>query len=339
VSARKPRGFDIGQLRIDWPTPGTVQATSPAGPSDPRPATAGAGATAAASPALRLRWDFRTRFPQPTDEAIDAGQIEPEEAGPESVRAIHDAHAAELLGVLRDLDAEAGARRGIVASSDNGAAATLPDPERSEPSRLRRWYANLLGIYGDLFGPEAAEAFDQAVRAWHAHVEVVVENGSNAVATVLPSEPEPIAPSTAIVRRPQIRLPATVVDPVPAGPESSRTAEIIAAGLPVPRPLPEAVAAGHFGHEEDGQPIRPSADEVRDITEAHAELLTQLVAALNDADRRRVGPTEVDRRVAKLRDAVRKCAEDFGEGAAEQLLAYARREVASAEPQPVGRGR
>ncbi len=281
-----------------------------------------AGPGTVTSPVLRLRWDFRTRFPQPTPEAIDAGLIEPEEAGPESVRAIHGAHAAELLGVLRDMDAEADARRGT------GSAMVRVD-QAAEPSRLRRWYANLLGVYGDLFGPEAAEAFDKAVRAWHARVEVVVENGTDVPVSAPPppSDPEPPPiPTVRVVEAPTNELALT--------PARTR----VVARLPVPKPLPQAVAAGHFGHDENG-PIRPSPDEVREITEAHAELLIDMVADLAEADRRGVGPTEVARRVAQLHDAVRKYAEDFGDPAAEQLLAYARRQAASNDVPTPGRGR
>jgi hypothetical protein len=320
VSPRKTRGFDIGQLRIEWPMRGQERIGNPTGPNDEPPAVvAEPEAKTASVPALRLRWDFRTRFPQPTPEAVDAGLIGPEETGPEAVRAIHGKHASELLSVLRDMDAEAYARRG----------APAPSSGRAEPgpSRLHRWYANLLGVYGDLFGPEAAEAFDKAVRAWHAHVEVVIDNGSAgpAVVPTLPKEGE---------SHPVPTVP--VVDPViqPGRSVPSR----VSARLPVPKPLPHAVAAGHFGHDEDG-PVSPSADEVRAITEAHAELLIDMATAIADADRRNAGPTEVARLMGQMQDAVRKYAEDFGDHAAQRLLAYARRQAQMDEPRPAGRGR
>ncbi len=325
MSRRWSRTFDGNQLQLEWgatrPAQNAERPPAESQPAEPRPATVGPGTVT--SPVLRLRWDFRTRFPHPTHEAIDAGLIEPAEAGPESVRAIHGAHAAELLGVLRDLDAEADAGRGT------GGAMVRAD-QAAEPSRLRRWYANLLGVYGDLFGPEAAEAFDQAVRAWHARVEVVVENGTDVPVSASPPPSDPEPPPIPTVR---------VIEPPPNSLAVTPARTRVVARLPVPKPLPPAVAAGHFGHDEEGRPIRPSADEVREITEAHAELLADMVADLAEADRRGVGATEVARRVAQLHDAVRKYAEDFGAPAAEQLLAYARRQVASDEPRPVGRGR
>ena len=322
MSRRWSRGGDGNQLQLEWdaarPAQTAERPREESQPADPRPATVEPGA----APVLRLRWDFRTRFPHPTHEAIDAGLIEPEAAGPESVRAIHGAHAAELLGVLRDMDAEADARRGT------GSAMVRAD-QAAEPSRLRRWHANLLGVYGDLFGPEAAEAFDKAVRAWHARVEVVVENGADVPASASPPPSDPEPPPIPTVR--VIETPPNALASTPA-----RTR--VVARLPVPKPLPQAVAAGHFGQDEDG-PIRPRPDEVREITEAHAELLADMVADLAEADRRGVGPTEVARRVAQLHDAVRKYAEDFGDHAAEQLLAYARRQAAMGESQPVGQSR
>jgi hypothetical protein len=321
VSRRWSRTVDGNQLRLEWRAARPAQnAERPPAESEPvatRPATVEPGTVT--SPVLRLRWDFRTRFPHPTHEAIDAGLIEPEEAGPESVRAIHGAHAAELLGVLRDMDAEADARRGT------GTAMVRAD-QAAEPSRLRRWYANLLGVYGDLFGPEAAEAFDQAVRAWHARVEVVVENGTDVPVSAPPPPSDPEPPPLPTVR---------VIEPPPKALALASAQTRVVARLPVPKPLPQAVDAGHFGHDEDGQPVRPSADEVREITEAHAELLADMVADLAEADRRGVGPTEV----AQLHDAVRKYAEDFGDRAAEQLLAYARRQAASNHVPTPGRGR
>lgn len=95
--------------------------------------------------------------------------------------------------------------------------------------------------------------------------------------------------------------------------------------MPVPKPLPYAVAAGNFGQGERG-PIRPSADEVREITENHAALLIDLLAQQRDAQRSR--SEEENRRLStEIQTEVQKYAEDFGERAAEQLLAYSRRQV------------
>lgn len=49
-------------------------------------------------------------------------------------------------------------------------------------------------------------------------------------------------------------------------------------GLPIPRPLPEAVAAGVFGQLEDG-PVDPSEEEVAELTE---NLANELIGALGE---------------------------------------------------------
>ncbi len=100
----------------------------------------------------------------------------------------------------------------------------------------------------------------------------------------------------------------------------------ITSRIPVPRPLPAAVAAGRFGQDEDGHPIRPAADEVRAITEQHAEKLIDLLVAATAAVQSGA-PTEQ----ARLRDAfgiaVADFAEDFGSRPAQQLEAYVRRQA------------
>ena len=43
----------------------------------------------------------------------------------------------------------------------------------SEPARLERWFQNLMDTYESAFGPDAADAFDKAIRARHAGIQVV----------------------------------------------------------------------------------------------------------------------------------------------------------------------
>ena len=78
--------------------------------------------------------------------------------------------------------------------------------------------------------------------------------------------------------------------------------------LPVPRPLNEAVKAGHFGHDEQGDPIRPTRQEVREITECHADTLRQLL---------------LDRKDQPFEEGITQYAESFGNEAAERLRTYA----------------
>ena len=76
--------------------------------------------------------------------------------------------------------------------------------------------------------------------------------------------------------------------------------------------VPSAVAAGHFGQEEDGRAVRPGPHEVRAITEQHAEKLIDLLSNRDEAN---------------FQNGLAKYAEDFGQRAADQLEAYARRQV------------
>jgi len=89
----------------------------------------------------------------------------------------------------------------------------------------------------------------------------------------------------------------------------------------VPRPLASAIAAGHFGQEESGKPVRPGPREVREITLQHADNLELLDAiAIAPADRKDDLRAQFDAGVAAY-------AEDFGLHAAEQLEAYVRRQA------------
>src|SRR5882724_3277408 len=102
--------------------------------------------------------------------------------------------------------------------------------------------------------------------------------------------------------------------------------------LPVPKPLPTAIGRGHFGEDENG-PIRPTAQEVRAITENHTERLIgfldglqEVNALLNNSqcsDRARLFH-EKDRLLSGYQGALAMYAEDFGQNAANRLDAWAR---------------
>jgi hypothetical protein len=256
-----------------------------------------------------LPWDFKTTFPQPTREAIDTGVISDEDAEPENVKAIHDEQARELLITLHDLDAVLDARRRGVDPRNNKAPMLKEAKERlqkffeTEPARLENWYANLLGVYEDTFGSEAAQAFDKAVRAWHAGIEVSDR-----------------APAPAIIPPPPIPEPQT--PPAPERISRQRNPNRIIARLPVPRPLPSAVAAGRFGREENGKPVRPGAREVREITEQHAEKLIDLLDSIHSGPMS--GKEELQ---AQFAARIGAYAEDFGQPAADQLQAYVLRQA------------
>lgn len=289
-----------GQLRIDWiavSEPPTAYADSllPAGDA-PRPA-------------LTLPWDFKTTFPIPTEEAVDAGRILDEDTTPAAIRAIHEEHAREALATLNALDAVVDARRRGVDPATGAPPRTPAARERlakrlhTEPERLEHAFTVLMDVYEEAFGYEARNAFAKAIRAWHAGIDVVAESSAGTAATptkARPSQPD-LLPQTFRRHDRSRRIPAR---------------------LPVPKPLAVAIAAGRFGHEESGKPIRPGLHEVREITEQHAdkliELLDQIAAAPNSNK-----PALLE----SFQNGLAAYAEDFGQPATDQLEAYVRRQA------------
>jgi hypothetical protein len=266
---------------------------------------------------LSLAWDFRESFPEPTEQAVEAGIISPEDLTHEGIAAIHAEHAREMLATLHDLDAVLDARRLGVDPRNMKPPRLAEAKERlakffeTEPPRLERWFDNLLGVYADAFGTDAAESFGKAVRAWHAGVEVV---GDDTVT------PRPLLPEAAPV--PPVLAETIPSAPAKQRPSRERHSSRITARLPVPRPLPSAVAAGHFGSEENGKPVRPGTHEVREITETHAEKLVALIDQLRSAP-----AVDRDRLQGEYASGLAAYAEDFGEQAARQLEAYVTRQA------------
>jgi hypothetical protein len=296
-------GSDPNQFQIDWTganaSPSSTPAAVLAEPVDVPPSPASVLR-------LRLKWDFADFFPQPTEQAIEAGLISAEDISLENIRAIHEEHAREMLATLHDLDAVRDAKRRGVDPATGKPPRTAASRERlqklyeSEPLRLERWFENLLGVYADTFGQEAADSFGKAVRAWDAGVKVT-----------LISEPENVPPAT-------IASAETTIVKAKQHRERSR----IPARLPVPRPLPSAVAAAHFGREENGKPVRPGTHEVRIITEQHADKIIDLLDSLASA------PANGKDALRSQFDAgIAAYTEDFGEHAAQQLEAYVRRQA------------
>ncbi len=94
----------------------------------------------------------------------------------------------------------------------------------------------------------------------------------------------------------------------------------VSSRMPVPSPLSEAAAAGDFGLDESGKLIRPSREEVREITETHAERLRQNL---------------IDGDTAAFEQGIVKYAESFGQPAADRLRRYVHRiagEVLQTQP-------
>jgi hypothetical protein len=312
-------GHDPHQMQINWspaaeiPSPASHPSSATSAPAEA--AEKSAEPSVGTTPPLvqRLPWDFRTTFPSPIPQAIDAGVIADEDAQPENLPAIHDEHAREMLMVLHDLNAVLDARRRGVDPMTGKPPRTPAAKERleklfeTEPERLERWWTTLLDTYESVFGIDAAEAFGKAIKARHAGIEVVAEK---------PSSPQPTAPQSKASTVARRKTPNGLIA------QGDLPRRRIFARLPVPRPLPGAVAAGHFGQDDNG-PVQPGHEEVRAITEQHAEKLINLLEGLANSR-----PGEEQDRLSKSYDlAIAAYAEDFGEHASRQLDAYVRRQA------------
>lgn len=241
-----------------------------------------------------------TTFPEPLAEAIDAGTIAEEDAQPEHLKSLHNEMVRQLLKVLTELDDISDAKRRGVDPKTQAKPTSRGSKERlkkyldEEPGRLERSWQALIGVHESAFGKEAADAFAKAIRARHAGIAVVTQSGS----------PAPVGMPTAI----EPTLVAPVSDKTRPGRERRR----IIARLPVPHPLTAAVAAGHFGQDDDGTNVRPGPSEVRAITEQHAEHLIELLHGGDES---------------QFQNGIAMYAEDFGQRPAEQLEAYTRRQA------------
>jgi hypothetical protein len=338
----KGRGFNPHQFQLDWrpATPDLLRPSLPATmPEDNppnavianQPTTMIGGAAAAPQPPERsghpdlvqiLPWDFMTTFPELMEDAIDSGIVSEDDAEPENLRAMHGELTRQLLEVLTDQDHIADARRRGVDPKTGGRPTSRGGMERLktffeiEPVRLERTWQALMGTYEAAFGEEAAAAFTKAIRARHAGIRVVTED-----------QPKP---ETAVQQDAAPAPPAMVKNTAIEDAEGFHVKTVrgngrrVIARLPVPRPLAQAVAAGNFGNDERG-PVNPSADEVREITENHAEMLIDLLGDQKQAERTGREADQV-RISVEVQAAVMKYAEDFGDRAAEQLLAYCRRQ-------------
>ncbi len=237
MGKRVTGGDASGQLLIDWSSERKAGKPASTKAATPPPAN---GQDVPLLVQL-LPWDFKTSFPQPTDAAIDNGVLDETDLEPNNLKSLHENYASQCLSVLAARDKVMNARRKGVDPATGQKPRTHASRVRlmkyfnEEPTRLDHTFDVLTDTYAEAFGQDAANAFKKAIIAWHAGIEVRSDQATS------PDEPQ-------AVRRTSRRS-------VP----SSR--------LPVPRPLVSAVAAGVFGHDENGKPIRPKAHEVREITE------------------------------------------------------------------------
>jgi hypothetical protein len=308
------RGDYPGQFHIEWSavtdqrpvtaTPPPTNSRSEINVSDDRPAV---------QPLVQyLPWDFETTFPEPLPQAIEAGILEDDDI--DTVRWIHLEHAKEALAVLHELDAVLDARRRGVNPETGKPPRTPASSERlrkffeTEPGRLEHWYQTLMDTYAEAFGDEAADAFNKALRARHAGIPVTAER-----------DRLPVSQPAETAEEPPVQFHVQKL----ARTEHRRAV----ARFPVPTPLASAVAAGRFGHEENGRPVRPGPHEVREITRRHAEKLIDILDSIAQAAGSCV-PGEANRLQGLFDSALAAYAEDFGRHVADQLEAYVRRQAA-----------
>ncbi len=301
------RSDDPNQTLIDWGNPQALAvAAKPVFP-DPIKLIA-----AAPAPLVQhLPWDFKTVFPQPSDEALDVGVIDACVCQPENLKSLHEDYARQSLATLQAIDATRDARRQGVdpatgkTPGSHAAKEQLRVNLKAEAEKLEHGYRVLIETYEMAFGPAAAQAFSKAIRAWHAGIEVLTD------APVKPHEPPTRTPAKPRVRR-------------------------IVSTLPVPTPLPHAIAAGHFGKDDNGKTVHPDAAEVRAITARHAEKLIDLLDGLKQVERSLASSQCSDRARLEIESqrlkqhvqaAVEHYAGSFGEEPAARLEAYARRQV------------
>jgi hypothetical protein len=88
--------------------------------------------------------------------------------------------------------------------------------------------------------------------------------------------------------------------------------------------LPSAVTAGDFGQDENGRNIRPTREEVREITEQHVDKLLDILESIAHAPQS--PSTEIPRLKESFASGIAAYAESFGPQASRQLEAYVRRQ-------------
>ncbi|MCE9590262.1 MAG: hypothetical protein K8S99_07035 [Planctomycetes bacterium] len=140
--------------------PATAALAPTAMPSGNAPLNVAVGVRPVESP-----WDFRSTFPSPRPDALEAGVLAPEDADDDGLRSIHEEHARQCVALLCDLDAvETATRAGIDPRTNKSPRtekqrARLQEFLRQEPVRLKRELVEAMDAYANAFGDVAADAF------------------------------------------------------------------------------------------------------------------------------------------------------------------------------------
>lgn len=270
------------QLAFDW-----GQSELPKDPTTLSDVSLQPASPPAASPA---DFDFKTTFPSPRQDAVDAGVFGAEELDDDSIRGIHHEHALELLSILADLDAIAQARLDgtdpRTGRSPRGAAARerLTRFFDEEPPRLQSHFESLIAVYADAFGERAAEQFEAHVRTRYQKRDFEEELEQRCRMPV----PEPLAEA---------------IEKASFGMEDEQT------------PVDPSREEVHDITEHHGARLVELLEQLEDqLADATAEQRDKLIS-------------EKDRARSGCQGVLALYAEDFGEAAARQLESWAKAQL------------
>lgn len=145
-----------------------------------------------------LKWDLRTSFPEPREDAIEAGKLHDTDVLPDNLRSLHLEHERAALACLAELDLITDARRRGVDPGTGKPPSTekrriaLEERFQKEPPRLQHAFDVLMDVYAEGFGDEAADEFRKAVKARHHGSEVRSDSSSRAhLITATPDDAQP----------------------------------------------------------------------------------------------------------------------------------------------------
>lgn len=264
------------------------------------------------STSIHLPWNFAETFPPPLPEAVAAGKLGEEQLTPEQNASIHQEHAAELLGLLEQLEAVENAKRTGVDPRNGKTPRTAQTRERlaryleAAPAEIMREFDGLMDVYEDAYGSDAANSFRQAIEARHKNIPIHVvslpeSEGEGSAGDSTPAESDNVTQET---------------------PEYE-----VSRDMPIAAPLPEAVERKAFGEDEFG-PIEPSVEEVKELTGHIVMRMQEALDRLEELDDSLANGNgssrdslvrEKDCALSAFQSSIGLYIEDFGEEAGRRL--------------------
>lgn len=242
------------------------------------PLNVGTGAPLRESP-----WDFRSTFPSPRPEALEAGVLAYEDADDEGLRSIHEEHARQCVALLSDLSAvESAARAGVDPRTNKPPRtekqkARLQEFLRDEPLRLKRELDEAMDAYANAFGDVAADAFRAFIESCLNGVAMtappVAASESKSPAHEVPTVP---APSSYGPGHPwhylsegdgAVPLPLERIEPAPFKPEHL--------GVKLPKNPQKRQALLRKMLAEQRQQLEQDAERYREVLERGVEALSR----------------------------------------------------------------